>query len=114
VSPRVVETFFAVAVNDMERARSFYAAVFGAEVTYASSGWTSIKIAGVRIGLYPREAPGADKMGLHFAVSDLAEACAAIERAGGRVLTREIDIAPGLRLAEVGDTEGNVFMLRGA
>jgi predicted enzyme related to lactoylglutathione lyase len=49
-------------------------------------------------------------IGLHFAVSDLAAARAAVERAGGRI-GAETEIAPGVIVAEATDTEGNTFTL---
>jgi predicted enzyme related to lactoylglutathione lyase len=108
------ETFFALPVADMSRATAFYAAAFSAEVRFASPGWSSLFVAGVRIGVFPtgddrREASGA----LHFAVDDLAAALADVVRAGGRVVAGAAEVAPGVTVAIAADTEGNVFTLRG-
>ena len=105
----VTETFFAVLVTDMERATAFYTAALGATVKFATPGWTSLFIAGVRIGLAHPGTPG--PTGLHFAVSDLAAARAAIERAGGRS-DAPVEVAPGVVIANATDTEGNGFTLR--
>jgi predicted enzyme related to lactoylglutathione lyase len=107
----VAETFFAIAVDDMARAVQFFARAFRAEVTFTSRGWTSLRIAGVRVGLFV--APGAaGRTGLHFAVGDLEAACAEVVECGGRVLARAEEIAPGVVIAEIADPEGNVITLR--
>ena len=107
----VVETFFSVEVRDMERATAFYVAALGARVSFAMPRWTSIHVAGVRIGLALADGHAGGRNGLHFAVNDLASACAAIERARGRVITPSIEVAPGVVIAEVQDTERNTFVL---
>ncbi len=107
----VTETFFSVEVNDMQRATAFYVEALGAAVMFASPGWSSLRIAGVRVGLALNPEHGASKIGLHFAVSDLAVARADVERAGGRIIAPSIEVAPGVVVAEVMDTEGNTFTL---
>jgi predicted enzyme related to lactoylglutathione lyase len=109
----VTETFIAVGVRDMQRATDFYVEALGATVKHASPIWSSLRIAGVRVGLFPNDTRGETWTGLHFAVTDLAEACAAIERAGGRVVVAAAEVAPGVVVADVRDTEGNVITLRG-
>jgi predicted enzyme related to lactoylglutathione lyase len=104
------ETFFALPVRDMKRATRFYAEALGAVVTFASDGWSSLDIAGVRIGLFLHEGTG--RSGLHFVVGDLGAARADVERAGGSFATDPMEVAPGVTIAEVEDTEGNVITLR--
>lgn len=108
----VTETFFSIEVSDMRRATEFYASALGATVSFASPTWTSLHVAGVRLGLFhhPRQVRG--KLGLHFAVDDLLATCADVERGGGRILGNHIEVAPGVVTVEVADTEGNVFTLR--
>jgi predicted enzyme related to lactoylglutathione lyase len=103
----VSETFFSVGVRDMARATAFYCNAFGATVAFATPAWTSLRVASVRLGLAfdPKHAGGAT--GLHFAVAELAAACAEVERAGGRVEQARVEAAPGVVLALVADTEGN-------
>jgi extradiol dioxygenase family protein len=48
----VKETFFSIEVDDMERARRFYAEALGAMISFATPVWISVHIAGVRIGLF--------------------------------------------------------------
>jgi predicted enzyme related to lactoylglutathione lyase len=107
----VTETFFSVAVLDMERATAFYVGAFGATVLFASPRWTSLRIAGVRIGLALNEDGGGGPIGLHFAVDDLAAAGVAVERAGGEVASSRVEVAPGVVVCRVTDTEGNTFVL---
>jgi predicted enzyme related to lactoylglutathione lyase len=110
--PAVVsETFFSVSVRDMGRATAFYVGAFGATVAYASPGRSSLRIAGVRIGLaLSKEQPG-ERTSIHFAVSNLAEAHAEVERASGRVVQASVEVAPGVIISEAEDTEGNTFVL---
>jgi predicted enzyme related to lactoylglutathione lyase len=107
----VTETFFSVEVNDMQRAMAFYVGAFGATVVFSPAGWSSLRIAGVRVGL-ALNADGCNaRTGLHFAVDDLAAACAAVERAGGCVVASPTEVAPGVVVVEVTDTEGNTLTL---
>jgi predicted enzyme related to lactoylglutathione lyase len=110
----VTETFFSVEVDDMERATAFYVAALGATVAFASERWSSLFIAGVRLGLFASPGFTGARVGLHFVVEDLATACSAIERAGGSIVAPRIEVAPDVVVADVKDTEGNVFALRQA
>jgi predicted enzyme related to lactoylglutathione lyase len=106
-----VETFFSIHVRDMERATSFYVTAFGATVSAAFPFWSSLHIAGVRLGLALALAHEGGTSGLHFAVVDLGEARAWVERAGGRVTRASAEVAPGVVVSDVTDTEGNGFTL---
>jgi predicted enzyme related to lactoylglutathione lyase len=108
---RVTETFFSIQVADMARATAFYVDALGGTVAFASAGWSSLRIAGVRVGLALRAEPMANHVGLHFAVSDLATARAAVERAGGCMARTPVEVAPGVITVDVTDTEGNTFTL---
>jgi predicted enzyme related to lactoylglutathione lyase len=110
----VTETFFAVEVGDMRRATAFYVETLGALVTFASPAWSSLRIAGVRVGLFLHPARVQGRIGLHFVVSDLSAARAGVEQAGGSAAAPAQEVAPGVVLAEVTDTEGNTFTLRAA
>jgi predicted enzyme related to lactoylglutathione lyase len=107
----VTETFFSVEVDDMQRATAFYVSALGAVVVFASPDWSSLRIAGVRVGLAFDPGHVGARIGLHFAVTDLAVARADVERAGGRIIAPSIEVAPGVVLADVTDTEGNTFAL---
>ena len=111
MSGPVRETFFSIEVADMARATAFYCEALGATVYFATPGWTSLHIAGVRIGLALNPELAGARVGLHFAVADLAVARAAVERAGGRALGPDLEVAPGVWIAQVADSEGNSFVL---
>lgn len=108
----ISETFFSLIVSDMDRAMKFYADSLGASTIWTSARWSSIEIAGVRLGLFADPAFDGGRVGLHFAVTDLQAAGASIERAGGRIEKHPYEVAPGVLVAEVADTEGNVFSLQ--
>jgi predicted enzyme related to lactoylglutathione lyase len=110
----VTETFFSVTVRDMERATAFYVKALGATVSYPSPRWSSLHIAGVRIGLFHDPEHAGGRTGLHFGVTDLAAALREIEGAGGQVISAPAEVAPGVIVADAADTEGNVFSLRAA
>jgi predicted enzyme related to lactoylglutathione lyase len=108
---KVIETFFALPVADMARATAFYQRAFGATVSFSTPVWSSLHVAGVRVGLYPDAA--ARSVGLHFLVEDLAATRAAIESAGGR-MGATVEPAPGVSLTMASDSEGNTLTLRQA
>ena len=107
----VLETFFSVPVGDMKRATAFYVDALGATVSFATPIWSSLHIAGVRVGLFPG-APGG-RIGLHFVIDDEPATRAAIEAAGGR-MAQPIEVAPGVFVIDATDSEGNIFQLRRA
>jgi len=106
----VIEVFFAVEVTDMERAKAFYVSALGATAAFTSPGWSSLHVAGVRIGLALNPMHAGGRIGLHFAVRDLAAARGTIERAGGRT-GEAVEVAPGVIVADATDTEGNTFTI---
>jgi predicted enzyme related to lactoylglutathione lyase len=90
---KVRETFLSIPVADMERARRFYVGAFDASVQYESPVWSSLRIAGVRLGLNASPHDAGSRTGLHFVVAHPSE------------------VQPGVVLADVADTEGNIFTL---
>jgi len=108
------EAFFVVDVRDLQRAARFYAAALGASLDFESPGWSSVRIAGVRVALYLHPEHRAGNFGLHFVVGDLPAACVEVDRAGGRTLLASLEVAPGVVIASVTDTEGNPFTQRQA
>ena len=104
--------YFVVYVADMDRATKFYEETFDALVGFRSPEWTSLRIAGVSIGLHGGSDTTPRSIGLGFDVDDLDGACAAVARAGGAVVKApEKRADAGITLAEVVDTEGNQFSL---
>ena len=111
LSVTVKETFFSVDVEDMQRATAFYVQALGATVVFSSASWSSLRIAGVRVGLALTPEHVASRVGLHFAVSDLTIARAEIERAGGFIASSPVEVAPGVVIVRCDDSEGNTFTL---
>ncbi|MFO0548693.1 MAG: VOC family protein [Polyangiaceae bacterium] len=107
----VVETFFALDAKDIPRATQFYVSAFGASVSFSSADWASLHVAGVRIGLARSADYRGSRTGLHFAVRDLGAACSRVESAGGAVENAPTEVAPGVVISIVRDTEGTVFTL---
>ena len=107
----VTETFFSVEVLDMRRATAFYVKALGARVTFASPGWSSLMIAGVRIGLALKARHEGAATALHFAVYDLERTGAQIEQAGGSVSPSPVELTPGVVLVRCRDSEANTFTL---
>jgi predicted enzyme related to lactoylglutathione lyase len=107
----VTETFFGLEVEDMRRATAFYVDALGATVVFSSPGWSSLRIAEVRVGLALSSEHLASRVGLHFGVSDLATARADVERAGGCIVSSSVEVAPGVIIVRCDDTEGNTFTL---
>ena len=110
---RVTETFFSLEVRDMQRATAFYVGALGADVTYASERWSSLSIAGVRVGLFLHPEHPGGRVGLHFAVDDRVAARAARARAARRVGNPPHPRSTGVGYGGVADPEGNTFTLRG-
>jgi predicted enzyme related to lactoylglutathione lyase len=92
----VTETFFSVHVEDMQRASAFYVHALGATVVFSSAGWSSLRIAEVRVGLALAPEHVASRVGLHFEVSDLTIARDEVERAGGFIASSPVEVAPGV------------------
>lgn len=110
----VSETFFSLGARDMDRAAMFYSRALGAATKWSSPRWSSLEIAGVRIGLFSNPEHVGGRAAIHFSVTDLAAACAAVEREGGRIVTAASEVAPKVYVADVADTEGNIFSLQQA
>jgi predicted enzyme related to lactoylglutathione lyase len=108
----VAETFLSISVGDMDRAVSFYSRSLGATTTWTSPRWSSLVVAGVRIGLFFSPAHSGGRVGLHFVVTNIQAACAAVTAGGGKIVTPASEIAPGVHAAETADTEGNIFWLQ--
>lgn len=107
----VLETFPSVQVADMSRATAFYVQAVGATVVFASAEWTSLRIAGVRVGLALAPEHGGARTGLHFTVRDRAAVRARVLAAGGALVAEALPVARGIVIDDVADTEGNVFAL---
>lgn len=104
-------------VHDMDRAYAFYHDTLGLEADTRSSGWSTLKCAGLLVALHTLPADGGEgtmrHAGLNLEVDDLDAAVREVEAGGGKI--RKVRNAGGgapVRLAEITDTEGNNFELR--
>lgn len=104
-------------VSDMERARRFYTEVFGVEVSFASSGWSTLNFGSFELALHilhPGDEDGPmPHAGLNLEVDRIEAAQAEIEAAGGRLLVlRDAEPHVPVRVACFFDPDGNGFELR--
>jgi catechol 2,3-dioxygenase-like lactoylglutathione lyase family enzyme len=95
-------THVALSVRNAERAFRFYQQVFGAEVVYRSPGFIQAQTPGTRdVLVFEEDGPDPGRSGgiAHFGFrlidpADIDEAVAAIQQAGGTVLSRG-EFVPG-------------------
>jgi predicted enzyme related to lactoylglutathione lyase len=99
-------------VQDMSRAIRFYRDVLGLEVKFESREWTELAFGDAIVALHGGGSGTHVKTGLSVQVKDIGAACREIESGGGAIVTRP-QARPGepIKLAEVMDTEGNLFSL---
>jgi catechol 2,3-dioxygenase-like lactoylglutathione lyase family enzyme len=114
-----------LAVDDLERARAFYASAFAASEVVSSPSYLELEIGGTtRLGLYERVAFGRNtgqvppplasgeisRTELYFRVADLPAAIAKLDAAGARLLSPAQDRSWGERAAYFADPDGNVIV----
>lgn len=105
-------------VQDMERARNFYARVFGVEIAVASPGWSVLDFGTFQLALHILEPSAHEEgpiphAGLNLEVDLIETAQAEIEAAGGRMTDlREAQPRIPVRVATFFDPDGNGFELR--
>ena len=105
-------------VQDMKRARSFYADVFGVTASFESPGWSTMDFGSFELALHILS-PGIEEegpmphAGLNLEVDHIETAQSQIEAAGGR-MTELREAVPGVpvRVATFFDPDGNGFELR--
>jgi predicted enzyme related to lactoylglutathione lyase len=106
----ITKTYFMVPTRDMDRAVSFYRDVVGLVVEFESPFWSELRWHDATLALHGG-ASGEEReswLGLH--VTDLDDAVAEVEQAGGR--RRGVERAEGsARLQSVVDSDGNIFTL---
>src|ERR1043166_4251179 len=105
-------TFFAIAADDVERARRFYESVFDWTFEdWGPPGFYLIRGAGLEGALQGRDAPptgtGLRGFEMSIAVDDVDATARAVEAAGGRVTMAKFRIETVGDLIWFEDTEGN-------
>jgi uncharacterized protein len=112
--------YFEIPVTDMDRAIAFYSAVLGTDFDRQT-------VDGYEMALFPHdpEAPGASgalakgdvynpsQNGpiIYFTVADIDAAIARAQALGAPILFAKKEVAPGVLVAEVRDSEGNRMAL---
>lgn len=115
---RVRNPIFIHYVRDMDRARRFYAEVFGVTASFASPGWSTLDFGDFELALhmlYPghEEEGPMPHAGLNLEVDGIEAAGREVEAAGGRMLElREAQPHVPVRVATFVDPDGNGFELR--
>ena len=106
----VTKVLYMLIVSDMARSLEFYRDVIGLDVQVQSPGWSELTFGNATVALHIGRNEGFRSTGLNFEVSDIEDACDELAAAGGTVILAPYDGGvPGLRLADVADTEGNKF-----
>ena len=109
----VTKAYFMLHVVDMDRAAGFYREGVGLGVRFVSPDWSELAWGDATVALHGGATSTERRLaGLGFEVDDLDSACKQIVAAGGMIVNAPRD-RPGepIRLADVADTEGNVFSL---
>ena len=109
----VTKAYFMLFVVDMDRAAAFYREGVGLDVRFVSPEWSELAWRDATVALHGGATSTEQRVtGLGFEVDDLDAACKQVAAAGGTIVTAPRD-RPGepIRLADVADTEGNVFSL---
>jgi len=109
---QIAETYVMLMVADMDRAVAFWRDGLGLGEKVVSPFWTELTSGSTVIALHGGGTVADRDTNLGFRVADADAAVASVVAAGGTV-----KVAPstqpdeGIRMAEVADTEGNVFFL---
>ncbi len=122
MQPHNAVGWFEIYVSDMERAKTFYSAVFERELvplpamgegmemfafSWVEGAWGA---AGALVKM-PMKDPGMGGTLVYFSCEDVAVEAARAEAAGGRVLKPRMSIGEYGFIALVEDTEGNLIGL---
>ncbi len=107
---KVTRAYYMLMVADMERAKRFYRDTIGLKERHASPEWTELTWGDATVALHGGAKEDARDTGLGFDVDDVDAACAAVAKAGGKVV-QPPQKRPGesITLATVQDPEGNRF-----
>lgn len=107
---KVRKTLYMLMVQDMERGVRFYHDVVGLDVKLHTPGWSELTLGDSTVALHAGGTGEQTRTGLSFEVEDIDEACREVQDGGGRLLRGPVlRAAEGIKLADLADTEGNVF-----
>jgi len=100
-------------VKDLDQAKATFTALFGVEPHADSPYYAGYEVDGSEIGLVP----GGHDQGMtgpeaYYDVVDINAALEALKGAGAAVVQEPRDVAMGLLVAKVRDSEGNIIGVR--
>ncbi|MGH9137719.1 MAG: VOC family protein [Acidimicrobiales bacterium] len=105
------KAYFVLVVADMDRALAFWKDL-GLDPAMVSPEWSELRWGEATLALHGGGDGVGGDTGLGFEVTDLDDAVAQVETAGGTVVERpSARPGEGIRLATVADPEGNRFFL---
>jgi predicted enzyme related to lactoylglutathione lyase len=99
-------------VTDLDKAKTVFGALVGAEPMADSPYYVGYDIGGVQLGLVPNAAAqGLTAPTAFWGTDDLEATVAGMESAGATVVQQPTDVGGGARTAKVTDTDGNTIGL---
>lgn len=101
-------------VSDLEKAKSWYASVFGLSPYFDEPFYVGFNIGGFELGLDPdisETGPGPGGCIAYWGVANLNAALANLAADGTPALSPARDVGEGIRVASVADPFGNVIGL---
>lgn len=97
-------------VKDIEAAKVTFTALFGVAPHVDSMYYVGYEVDGHEIGLIPNgHDQGMTGPEPYYDVADINVTLAALQAAGAQVIQEPTDVAAGLLVAKVRDTEGNLI-----
>jgi predicted enzyme related to lactoylglutathione lyase len=95
-------------VNDLARAKTWYAKVFEQQPYFDQPFYVGFNIAGYELGLVPDEGrPGADGGVAYWRVGEINSAVSRFVGAGANIVSEAKDVGEGIKVATVSDPFGN-------
>jgi predicted enzyme related to lactoylglutathione lyase len=101
-------------VSDLERAKAWYAQVFGVQPYFDEPFYVGFNIAGYELGLNPDAqvaTPGPGGTIAYWRVPDIEEAVARFIAAGAVLKTPVQEVGGGIETADLTDPDGNLLGL---
>jgi len=97
-------------VKDLDKAKAVFTALIGVEPHVDSMYYVGYEVDGHEIGLIPNgHDQGMTGPEPYYDVEDINATLAALQAAGAVVVQEPTDVAAGLLVAKVRDTEGNLI-----
>jgi predicted enzyme related to lactoylglutathione lyase len=97
-------------VKDLDKAKATFTALFGVEPHVDSTYYVGYEVGGHEIGLIPNgHDQGMTGPEPYYDVEDIDATLAALQGAGAVIVQEPTDVAAGLLVAKVHDTDGNLI-----